>query len=95
MTKDFSIVLESAPASKDSHGASKFSLVTHNIPNVESSSSFAISVLHLAPLSISSDETYGSSDCITDGSQSLKITATFQLILPDQLINTFISFLLI
>ena len=44
---------------------------------------------------ISSDETYGSSDCITDGSQSLKITATFQLILPDQLINTFIGFLLI
>lgn len=62
VTKDFSIVLDNAPASKDSQGASMLSFVTHKMPNVESASSVAISVLHQAPLSISSDDTYGSID---------------------------------
>ena len=65
VTKDFSIVFDSAPASNESQGASKLSFVTHKIPNVESSSSLAISVLHLAPLSISSEETYGSIELMT------------------------------
>ena len=57
VTKALSIVFDNAPASNESQGASKLSFVTHNMPNVEFSSSFAMSVLHLAPLSISSDET--------------------------------------
>ena len=89
-TKDFSIVFERAPASKDNHGASRLSLVTHNIPKVESSNSLAMSTLQRAPLSISSEETYGSIELIIYGSHSLSNCATLRLLLPDQLINTFI-----
>ena len=91
LTNDLSIVLDKAPASKDNHGAFILSLVTHKIPNVEFSNSVAISVLHLAPLSMSSDETYGFIDWITEGNQSRKTNATWWLLFPDQLIKTFIK----
>ena len=53
-----SIALDKAPASKFSHAEFKLSFVTHKIPNSAASNSFAMSVLHLAPLSISSEEKY-------------------------------------
>src|SRR5262249_53237274 len=92
LTLLFSTLLPSAPASKLIQGASTLSGVRHRMPYAEASSSAAMSEDHRAPLSMSSEETYGLMLCITDGSQSRRITATLWLVEPDQLIKTFIPY---
>ncbi|MNR26758.1 hypothetical protein D3C85_1439940 [compost metagenome] len=90
-TNDCSTFFEIAPASNISHWLNKFSLVTQKIPAIESSSSLAMSDDHRVPFSMSLGVKYGFTVCNTVGSQFLMASATFLLVSPDQLINTFIA----
>src|SRR5689334_15794540 len=89
LTRARSTVFDSAPASKLIQGACTLPRVTQRIPKEEASSSLAMSLLHRAPLSISSDDTYGVTDWINIGNQSRSTTAARWLRPPDQLRKTF------
>src|SRR5208283_4806582 len=88
------MVFASAPASKTSHGAVRFSGVTQITPNLVCDKCLAISAFQRAPAKISSEDIHGFTIWMTCFNQTCRHCATYLDRSPDQLMKTSIELFL-